>query len=217
MAADRLGAATQRAEHPRIHAEGVRRYQQELSWRSTSVRIARVREGWWHGPAPYGYQLSTRQLTDSPDHAGIRHRLVIDEQRAGTVPLIFTWFVRDGLGHAAIAARLAADTDRYRPPARPAGTRAWPPARIRAILTNPAYLGYVVYGRTRQGRAQIEDRWIWSWQPSHPPLVEETLWWAARDKLYPQTRPTDTSGLSPNTSETRETPQTPEGPKAETA
>lgn len=102
--------------------------------------------------------------------------------------------MRDRLGPTAIAARLATDPDRYPPPVdhRTGRTRPWTPGVVRGIVSNPAYLGYVVRGRTRRGRPQPDDRWIRSLDHSHPHLVEADLFWAARDKLHPALRPPDT-------------------------
>lgn len=187
VVADRLGAATVRGEERRIQSEGVRRYQLEVGWRSKAVLINRVRQGWWLGTPPYGYRLAPHRVDDGTGHVVVRNRLTLDDERADTVGVIFSWFVREGLGRAAIAARLAADADRYRLPVDHSSgePRPWTSAVVRGIVCNPAYLGYVVRGRTRRGRPQPEERWIWSLQRSHPPLVDEVMWWDARDKLLP--------------------------------
>jgi len=194
VVADRLGAATARLEERRIQSEGVRRYQFEVGWRSKAVLISRVREGWWLGPPPYGYRLATHRVDDGTGRTVIRHQLALDEERAATIGVIFSWFVHDGLSRAAIAARLAADVDRYPPPVDHGSgkPRLWTSVVVRGVLSNPAYLGYVVRGRTRRGRPQPEERWIWSLQRSHPPLVDDVVWWAARDKLCPPSRPAET-------------------------
>lgn len=118
VVADRLGAATAPDEERRIQFEGVRRYQLEVGSRSRRVLISRVSEGWWLGLPPYGYRLVEHQVDDGAGHRAVRHRLALDGERAGTVRVIFSWFVRDGLGRAAIAAWLAADPERYRPATR---------------------------------------------------------------------------------------------------
>lgn len=185
---------THRRETRRIRTDGIRRYQRELSWRASAALIRRVRDGWWLGPPPYGYRVTAHQVDDGTGRQAQRQRLTIDEQRAHIVSMIFTWFVHDGLGPTAIATRLAGDPVRF-PPPLDHGTdqpRRWTPGVARGILNNPAYLGYVIRYRIRNGRAQVDDRWVCSIQPSHPALVDKNLWWAARDKLHPELRPTNT-------------------------
>lgn len=64
------------------------------------------------GTPPYGYRLAPHRVDDSAGHMVIRHRLVLDDERADTLGVIFSWFVRDGLGRAAIVTRLTADAER---------------------------------------------------------------------------------------------------------
>jgi site-specific DNA recombinase len=84
-------------------------------------------------------------------------------------------------GLRAIAARLNADPDRY-PPARPGG---WTPTGVQAILANPKYTGYMVYGRTRRtgtrrGVRVPADQWLWSPEPAHPAIITRQMWDAAQ-------------------------------------
>lgn len=196
VVADRLGAATAPGEERRIRSEGIRRYQLEVGWRSKAVLLSRVRAGCWLGLPPYGYRLAPHRVDDGAGHMVVRHRLALDDERAGTVGVIFSWFVRDGLGRAAIVARLAADAERYRQPVdhHTGELRAWTSAVVNGILNNPAYLGYVVRGRTRRRRPQPEGRWFWSAERSHPQLVDDVVWWHARDKLHPSSIPAGESG-----------------------
>ncbi len=45
-----------------------------------------------------------------------------------------------------------------------------------AILRNPKYTGYMVFGRTRtiNGRTRLvaPDQWLWSPEPTHPILTD---------------------------------------------
>ena len=74
-----------------------------------------------------------------------------------------------------------------------------------AILRNPKYTGYMVYGRTRKipgskkSRPAPPDQWIWSPEPTHDPLTSRATWDAAqrtgaergniRDSEKPTTQP----------------------------
>ncbi|SEP54517.1 MULTISPECIES: recombinase family protein [Amycolatopsis] len=155
-----------------IADRGIRAYQRELARRSRGALRQRTREGWWHGPAPYGYTLQRHRAGDR------RPRLVIDELRAPVVPLIFTWSLHGNLSDRAIARRL---TEQQHPlPVDPVSgwPRAWSWAIVRTVLTNPAYLGYVTRDRTVRGAAQPPECWTWSRQRSHPALILPAAFWA---------------------------------------
>ncbi|WP_177231877.1 recombinase family protein [Amycolatopsis saalfeldensis] len=157
---------------------GVRTYQRELVRRSRAALRQRTREGWWHGPAPYGYTLQPHWVGAGSRRGGRRHRLVVDELRAPVVPLIFTWSLHDKLGDRAIARRL---TEQQHPlPVDPVSgwPRAWSWAIVRTVLTNPAYLGYVIRDRTERGVDQPPECWTWSRQRGHPELVAPAVFWA---------------------------------------
>lgn len=161
----------------------VRTYQQALARRSQFALIQKVRDGQWLASAPYGYLRVPRTDSDGRVDGKRGYRLILDERTASTVPVIFTWYVDQRVPISAISARLAADPDRYPPPLdlRTDWPRHWTIYSVRTILTNPAYLGYVVWGRRRHGRLQPPKRWIWSDKPSHPPLVNPDLFWSAHN------------------------------------
>jgi site-specific DNA recombinase len=109
-------------------------------------------------------------------------RLILDPPHAPAVAAIFTWWVQDRLGAHAIAQRLAADPRRYPPPVK-AGV--WTEQAVYAILRNPKYTGYMVFGRTRKtpaGRTiQVPaDEWLWSPEFTHPAIITRELWDAAQ-------------------------------------
>ncbi|MGH3426910.1 MAG: recombinase family protein [Mycobacteriales bacterium] len=148
---------------------------------------ARVEEGWWIGPSPYGYRRQRHRAIDTTGKPGWRHRLIVDARRAATVVTIFTWCAHERLGTHAITTRLATAHDPHPRPrdlvtGRP---RRWTSAKVRAILDQPAYLGYTVRGRTRHREPLHPNKWIWSHQPSHPALIDPTLFWTAYDRLHP--------------------------------
>ena len=112
-------------------------------------------DGWNIGPAPYGY-AADRVPHPNPVKAAqgrTKTRLVIDPATAPTVEAIFTWRTVGKLGLPAIAIRLNASPALY--PA-PAGSDGWAASSVDAILRNPKYTGYQVFGRhrTRGGRAR---------------------------------------------------------------
>ncbi|MGC7093990.1 recombinase family protein [Amycolatopsis lurida] len=177
----------------------VRRYQCELAWRSRSTLRQRTRDGWWLGPAPYGYALEPHWVEPESARAGWRYRLLVDALRAPVVPLIFAWSVQENLSDRAIAQRL---TEQQHPrPLDPASgrVRAWNRAVVRTILANPVYLGYVVRDRTAGGVEHPPECWTWSRQRSHRALVEPALFWTVynrRARWVSPTPDTDPTGLT---------------------
>ena len=49
-----------------------------------------------------------------------------------------------------------------------------------AILGNPKYTGYQVFGRRRRGRPVPVDQWHWSPVPAHPAIIDRPTWDAAQ-------------------------------------
>jgi hypothetical protein len=112
----------------------------------------------------------------------------------------------DGRGYYAIAERLTADSvpspaghDRARNPHRHG--RAWGKSAVRAILANPRYTGYQVWGRQRRDEVLLDvddvaaghtsrrrwnpiDQWIWSAEPAHQPLVSRELFQAVQARMH---------------------------------
>jgi site-specific DNA recombinase len=127
-------------------------------------------------------------------------RLILDAERAPAVAAIFAWRAEDRLGAYTIAQRLAADPARY---PVPKGGR-WTEATVYAILRNPKYTGYMVFGRQRtlkSGRtiAVPPAEWLWSPEPAHPAIISRATFDAAqaigtehatsRDGTGPSTHP----------------------------
>lgn len=117
---------------------------------------------------------------------------------------IFELFLA-GHGYNAIAEQLTAEAipspagyDRVRNPHRPG--RAWAKSAVRAILRNPRYTGYQVWGRQRRDEVLLDvkdvaaghvsrmrwnetARWIWSTQPTHQPLVDQATFRAVQARI----------------------------------
>jgi site-specific DNA recombinase len=146
-------------------------------------------------PAPYGYRLIDAGPHPNPAKArlGVRlHALEPDPATAPVVVRIFQLFL-DGHGYLAIAERLTAEQipppsghDRARNPHR-LGV-AWGKSAVRAILQNPRYTGSQVWNKQRRDEVLLDvddvaaghisrmrwnprDQWVYSAEPTHPPLV----------------------------------------------
>jgi len=109
------------------------------------------------GRAPYGYSVVDAGPHPNPRKAaeGFRLRaLAIDEASAGVVRRIFAEYL-DGNGDRAIANALNSDGIPCPSARRPDQNRhrladGWQGSTVRAILDNPRYTGYAVFGRWRR-------------------------------------------------------------------
>ena len=98
-------------------AEWFRLQIKEKAWRGLREHSL---AGWNIGTPPHGY-AAERVPHPVPFKAAqgrTKTRLILDPDHAPAVAAIFTWRVQDRLGAHAIAQRLAADPDRYPPPAK---------------------------------------------------------------------------------------------------
>lgn len=159
------------------------------------------------GRPPYGYRLVDAGPHPHPGKAAVGarlHQLEPDPATAEVVAHIFELFLA-GHGYYAIAEQLTAEAvpspagyDRARNPHRPG--RAWAKSAVRAILRNPRYTGYQVWGRQRRDEVLLNvndvaaghvsrvrwndaDRWIWSTKPTHQPLVDQATYQAAQARI----------------------------------
>jgi site-specific DNA recombinase len=159
------------------------------------------------GRPPYGYLLIDAGPHPNPAKAadGKRlHALGIDEQAAAVVVRIFAEFLA-GYGIYAIAERLTAegipcpsahDPDRNR---HRCGI-AWNKYAVRTILANPRYTGRQVWNRQRKDEVLLDvhdvalghttkmrwndqDKWIYSEEIVHPPIIDDETFQKAQDLL----------------------------------
>jgi site-specific DNA recombinase len=140
-------------------------------------------DGWNIGTPPHGYRAE-RHPHPNPLKASqgrTKTRLAINPATAPAIRAIYTWRTQDKVGVPTICARLNADPGTYPPPPGAAG---WNITTVHVILANPKYTGHMVYGRrrNRNGRhiPQPPDQWLWSPQPTHPPIIDQATWHAAQ-------------------------------------
>lgn len=124
-----------------------------------------------HGTRPpYGYDLENR-------------RLVICEEEARIVRLIFQWYTQQGLGSRAIAKKLTSmrvatwmDTTES-PLQKKKGYGEWSHTSVGDMLSNPVYKGLWYYGRghDRKDRAECIEVEV-------PAIVSEETWKAAQER-----------------------------------
>jgi hypothetical protein len=159
------------------------------------------------GRPPYGYRLVDAGPHPHPAKAAVGaqlHRLEPDPDTAPVVQRIFAEFL-NGHGYYDIAERLTAEGvpspaghDRARNPHRHG--RAWGKSAVRAILINPRYTGYQVWGRQRRDEVLLDvddvaaghasrrrwnppTQWIWSVEPAHQALVSRQTFDAVQARL----------------------------------
>jgi site-specific DNA recombinase len=155
----------------------------EQSWGGLCTH---TREGFNIGKPPYGYRAKLLRHPN-PAKAARGHtktRLEPDGARAETVAQIAQWRYHEGLGYATIAERLNTDLTRYPPPEPPGGAArargAWGKSTVYEILRNPKYTGYMVFNRrasrSRAGAVNDPIKWVWSPEPTHPPLIAKWMY-----------------------------------------
>ncbi len=153
-------------------------YVRDLIEKSRRGMEESVRQGWHTGGrAPYGYMLEAHPHPN-PNKAreGKRkHRLILDPVRAPVVLMIFEDYCMRLLGIGAICEKLNRDLDRFPAPIPNRKDEnglapTWSRSVIHALLRNPKYTGYNVWGRNdkRPGRPQIRPREEWIGAPSRP-------------------------------------------------
>lgn len=162
-------------------------YVRDLIEKSRRGMEESVRQGWHTGgPVPYGYMLEahTHPNPHKAREGRKKHRLIPDPVRGPIVRLIFELYCERQLGLGAICDLLNADLDHYPPPQRNKKDenelpQTWSRSQVQAMLRNPKYTGFNVWGRhdKRRGRPFIRPRsqWVWSATPTHEALVSREL------------------------------------------
>ncbi|MDQ3483965.1 MAG: recombinase family protein, partial [Actinomycetota bacterium] len=172
-----------------------------LQIRTHNAMLAHAAAGRWLGGRPnYGYRLIDTPVPHPQRQkaaAGIKLRVLEpDPNTAPVVQRIFEMFDQ-GLGYRTIANVLEreglASPGEVGPTRHPRSAGVWGGSAVRAILTNPRYLGHQVVGRQRRRdelldptdpaagttsrqRWQPTGDWVTSDEPAWPALVEADLW-----------------------------------------
>jgi site-specific DNA recombinase len=171
-----------------------------LQIRTRNAMLAHGASGRWLGGRPnYGYRLVDTDLPHPQRQkatAGIKRVLEPDPDTAPVVRRIFEMFDA-GTGYRTIANVLEREglpsPGEVGPTRHPRSAGVWGGSAVRAILTNPRYLGHQVVGRQRRRdelldpmdpasgttsrqRWQPTGNWVTSDEPAWPALVDEDLW-----------------------------------------
>ena len=174
---------------------------------------------WLGGRPPYGYRIADVGPHTNPSKAasGARlHQLAPDPETAPVVRRIFDMYLA-GAGYKQIAAVLTNEGipspsahDPKRNSHRPG--HSWAMSAVRAILTNPRYLGYQVSGRTKKKDVLLDpdvpalghvtrqqwqqrDEWVTSTVQAYDAIVEEQIWHRVQALVASNTR---TKAMTPS-------------------
>lgn len=176
--------------------------------RTRAAVLALAADGRWLGGRPnYGYQLVDTGLPHpnrSKAASGAQLRtLQPDPETAPVVARIFD-LADDGIGFKSIARLLESEglpsPGEVGPIRHPRSVGVWAASAVRAILTNPRYLGHQVAGRLRRHdellntgdvalgtvsrmRRQNPEQWAWSEEPSWPALVDAQVFRRVNDRI----------------------------------
>jgi hypothetical protein len=174
------------------------RYVVDLAQDSTRGRLAGASAGrWMGGPVPYGYRPEMEKVTVKGRTRWRTARLVLGPEReAETVRRLFLDYANTAAGLRALAQRLTAAGV----PAPRGGKKGWGTNTVKRILSNPAYLGRLVWGRRTEGKffgvvnaelvpltgpqkSRPNDTPVYAPSQTHEPLVEVATWERCQEKL----------------------------------
>ena len=140
-------------------------------------RREKARQGLWNGgPAPYGYVLK-------------ENRLIVSEEEAKIVQMIFDKYVNTKIGYNGIARYL-----NYQGIKKTANCKAaldsWSGSFVKDVLDNPVYFGKIAYGRRVREKKKgskyeyitvLADDFILV-EGKHEAIVSEEIWNKAHQK-----------------------------------
>lgn len=140
-------------------------------------RKQKAREGKWNGGfAPYGYKL-------------VDGELIIEENEAEAIRIIFDKFVHTNLGYNGVVNYL--NNNGIKKIARQNGyLTQFTTSTVKAILDNPVYYGKIAYGRrkttkiegTRNEYHVVQQKEFDIYDGRHEAIVDEQLWKDAQAK-----------------------------------
>lgn len=168
----------------------------ELMEMSRRGQRRHTRDGYRHGPAPWGYiaridedapVIKNRFGTGRPKQ---RLALHADTRRQDAVRKAFEMRIEHQWRDCDIRRYLESDPARY-----PIDTM-WRNRRVQNILANPKYTGWMVWNRRSHDswRGNPMSEWVWSEKPSHPSIVDLDTWYQAQ-VVTAQMREQQQSGL----------------------
>lgn len=162
---------------------------------TSAGREQKARSGKWNGgQAPFGYKLVK-------DEKGKSH-LVIDEEEAEIVRIIFDAYTKTSKGTHSISRELNAKG--YRKDVRGNGKYEYfTPGTIKNMLRNPVYAGKIAFGRRRVTPVKgvrneykvVAQKDFDIYEGEHEAIIDEATWVATKERLaadscpFPEAKP----------------------------
>lgn len=141
-----------------------------------------ARGGKWLTQHPYGYRIEDKEL-------------VVYEPEARHVRRIFSLYLNDGLGYFAIAKRLNEEGL----PSR--NNKEWSIRAIKLLLTNPVYVGTLVWNRIDSSKShrtlKAQDEWVII-PHAHPAVIGEEMWDQVQARIHQKAAPPARAATSPH-------------------
>lgn len=155
-------------------------------------RVEKAKQGGWNGGfAPFGYTLYKE--TSDDDTSKIKSTLIVNEDEASIIKLVFDKFVNEGLGYSTIAGYLNKQGIVKKASKNSHGRTFtdWDINQIKRMLSNPLYTGRIAFGRTRAEKIEgtesdyrrvKADDYILSDGVSHEAIISDELFEKAQRK-----------------------------------
>jgi site-specific DNA recombinase len=128
-----------------------------------------------HGKAPYGYDLV---------HDGNKYILVINEQQAAVVRLIYKWYTQGEGGNGPISMRAICHRLAEKGYLTPSGKAVkWPRPTVSRIISSETYAGVWHYGKYAKEPGHRINNPVESWIPVEvPAIVDREVWELAQER-----------------------------------
>lgn len=154
----------------------------ELMEMSKRGQRRHTKDGYRHGPAPWGYiALPDPDAPVITNRFGVgrpKQRLVLhpDRRRQDAVSKAFELRIEQRWRDSDIRRYLGLNPDRY-----PIDTM-WRDHRVQGLLANPKYSGWMVWNRRshHSWRTNPIEDWVWSEEKAHPAIVSLDTWYEAQ-------------------------------------
>ena len=182
---DPIGRSVLRA----IHSSQATAYREAIRANAKRGAVGAAHRGLWQNEAPLGYRRRARDLTTGQERTlepgqrkGDTEQVRLTPGPAREQQIVRMMFTRYASGEVSLGL-LVRELDAGFP------GRAWSRPTVRAVLTNPAYCGDVVWCRHPHDAEERREQWIrpaTEWvvtRDAHPALISRDLYEQAQQRL----------------------------------